>query len=722
MTSRHWSLLGGSEDDQVALILRQDAESGLDVAWFGDWCGAEPEALPPKPRQRWGARLDSAPVTAIATGAGGAASGPPALEVRRADGRWAFLPERVTVAHLADGHLRVQQHDEQIGIALEVDFVMASESAVVEITTTVTNLEAAPLTVDWCASAQLPLPFWADHLLDHAGDWCAEFRRELRPLGSAGFLREVREGRSSHAHPPMLLFAEGAPRPDSGRVLGVQLAWSGNHRSRVDRLPDGSDEVQTGVLPLAGELVLAPRGRWQAPTVHAAVSARGLDGLAERFAVHCRGRILPPTGQRRPRPVHLNTWEALYFDHSAQRLDALVDAAAEVGVERFVLDDGWFRGRRDDRRALGDWSPDPERYPQGLAPLIERVQGRGMHFGIWVEPEMVSEDSDLFRTHPHWARSLPGRAPLFGRQQRVLDLTQSDVVEHLFGVLDGLLTEYAIDYLKWDHNRVLTEAAADGGPGHVGQVEALYGLLDRLREAHPDVEIESCASGGGRLDWGMLQRCHRVWTSDCNDPGTRARIMAGAGLFLPPEVTGVHIGPERAHTTGRVSALDFRAAVALLGHFGLELDLLALAAQERKRLAAHVARYTRLRSLLHTGRRATPVFDDDHLVRVVTAADQARAVVIVLRLDDGHPGRPVQFRCTDLDPIRNYRIRLAEPLPETGVLPVSLIGARDFDPPGALVSGAWLAHAGLRLQLPAPQTAAVFELEADQRPRMASSP
>lgn len=712
MTSRHWSLLGGAADDQVALVLQQDDEHGLSVAWFGDWQGPPPGALPPRRRQRWGARLDGGPVSLIGTGPGGGYAAAPALELRRQDGRWTFLPEAVDV-RAADGDtLEVALTDTRVGVRLDVGFRLGAETGVLEVTTCISNLEAVPLVVSWCASAHLPLPYWADHLLDHTGDWCAEFRRELRPLGEAGLLREVREGRSSHARPPMLAFSEGPPLPDRGRVLGMQLAWSGNHRSRVDRLADGDDMVQIGLLPLADELVVANSACWQAPTAHVTVSCHGLDGLAARFTEHCRARILPERGQRWPRPVHLNTWEAVYFDHSGERLDELVDAAADVGVERFVLDDGWFRGRRDDRRALGDWSPDPERYPGGLEPLIERVHGRGMRFGLWVEPEMISEDSDLFRQHPEWARGLVGRAPLFGRQQRVLDLTCPEALQHVFATLDDLLRRHAIDYLKWDHNRTLTEAAADGSPGHVGQTQGLYQLLDRLRAAHPEVEIESCASGGGRLDWGVLERCHRVWSSDSNDPVVRARIMVGAGLFLPPEVLGVHVGPERAHTTGRSTSLDFRAAVALLGHFGLELDLLALSDPDRERLGAHVARYKRLRNLLHSGRHATPVFDADHLVRVVTAEDRRSALLIVLRLDDRVPGRPLQFRCGGLDPSCDYRLQLAEPLPDPDLRPVCVVGGKDFASSRAVVSGAWLAHAGLRLQLPAPQTAAVFELQA----------
>ncbi len=608
--------------------------------------------------------------------------------------------------------LEVIQTDDVAALVLTISFHLDAATGVLEVASRLGNLGADMVTLGWCAAVELPLPFWADHLLDHAGDWCAEFRRETRKLGAAGLLRESREGRSGHVHPAVLVFSAGVPSAAGGRVFGMQLAWSGNHRGRVDRRLDGTDVAQLGVLPLGNELRLDAGGSWQSPAAFCAVSRHGLDGLAERFAAGCRARILPTSGQRWPRPVHLNTWEALYFDHSREGLEALAVAAAGVGVERFVLDDGWFRGRRDDRRALGDWSADPQQYPEGLGPLIDHVRGLGMHFGLWVEPEMISEDSELFRQHPQWVRGQSGRPPLYGRHQRVLDLGQPEVCDYLFLLLSGLLQAHPIDYLKWDHNRVLTESAKGGGPGHTSQVVGLYGLLDRLRSAHPEVEIESCASGGGRADWGMLQRCHRIWTSDSNDPVVRARIMAGAGLLAPPEVLGAHIGPERAHTTGRVSDLDFRAAVALLGHFGLELDVLALDANERQRLAAHVQRYKRLRELLHTGRHAQPVFDGDHLVRIVTAADRRRAVAIVLRLDDRRPGQPLRFALADLAPELSYRLTLSDPLPDMERRPVMLVGASDFEAAGRVVGGAWLASAGLTLQLPAPQSALVLELQA----------
>lgn len=725
MIARHWALVGGPADDRVALLLAEDDESGLAVVWFGEWhasvsSGAHTEArsfeasapIHHPRRQRWGARLDHAAGSAMWVGEGGTPVSAPALQYQRESGGWTFLPDQIEVHARRPQRLEVVQTDTAQALSLTIFFDVDVATGVLEVASRLSNLGADAVTVSWCAAVELPLPFWADHLLDHAGDWCAEFQREKRALGAAGLLRESREGRSGHAHPPVLVFSAGPPSAASGRVLGMQLAWSGNHRERVDRRRDGTDVAQLGVLPLGNELRLEAGASWQSPAAFCAVSQLGLDGLAERFAAACRERILPRSGQRWPRPVHLNTWEALYFDHGRERLEALAKAAAALGVERFVLDDGWFRGRRDDRRALGDWSADPQRYPDGLAPLIETVRGLGMYFGLWVEPEMVSEDSELLRQHPHWARGQPGRPPLLGRHQRVLDLGQAEVCDHLFTVLSGLLQAHPIDYLKWDHNRVLTESATAGGPGHLAQVAGLYGLLDRLRSAHPEVEIESCASGGGRADWGMLQRSHRIWTSDSNDPLVRARIMAGASLFAPPEVLGVHIGPARAHTTGRFSELDFRAAVALLGHFGLELDLLALDSAERQRLAAHVERYKRLRDLLHGGRQAMPVFDEDHLLRVVTAPDGRRAVVILLRLDDKHPGRPLRFALADLDPELRYRLTLSEPLPEPARRPAMLVGAQDFEAPGIVVGGAWLASAGLMLQLPAPQSAVVIEIEA----------
>ena len=263
----------------------------------------------------------------------------------------------------------------------------------------------------------------------------------------------------------------------------------------------------------------------------------------------------------RPRPVVLNTWEAVYFDHRLDRLTALADTAAELGVERFVLDDGWFRHRRDDTAGLGDWYVDEDVWPDGLHPLVNHVRGLGMEFGLWVEPEMVNPDSDLARAHPEWVREAPP-----WRNQQVLDIAQPDAYAYLLERLDALVSEYAIDFLKWDHNRDLV------GGAHA-QTLAAYRLLDELRERHPALEIESCSSGGSRVDLGILARTDRVWASDTNDALERQAIQRWTQLLLPPELVGSHVGPPRAHTTGRTHDLSFRVATALFGHFGIEWDI-----------------------------------------------------------------------------------------------------------------------------------------------------
>lgn len=705
-------LLQGGEDDPVACVIDAAGPGGARVLWFGDWVTGGSLPAAPQPRQRWGARLDDAPAATLIPGAGGGHPGPPALEFLRADGGWRFAPDRVDVQRDGDHGVILVQTDAAAGVAVQTRLWMDPVTGGLEVDSRLHNLGADALELRWLAALAMPLPHWCSEAIDFAGDWCAEFRRERVRLGEAVWVREVREGRSSHRHPPACLLVEPVVGARSGRALGVQFAWSGDHRIRVDRLADGSRVLQAGVLLHPGEVRLAPGASHATPTLHLTCSARGLDGLGARQHAVFRRRVQPTSGLRRPRPVHLNTWEAVYFEHDPAALAELAERAAAVGVERFVLDDGWFLGRTDDRRALGDWRVDPVRYPDGLGPLIDRVRGLGMEFGLWVEPEMVNDDSELARAHPDWIRGHGDPQPRTGRNQRVLDLTRPDVGDHLFAALDVLLRTHPIGYLKWDHNRTLTEAAAAGHAGHLEQTRALYRLLDRLRAAHPEVEIESCASGGGRADWGILTRTHRVWTSDCNDPVVRARIMAGVTPLLPPETTGVHIGPARAHTTGRVTDLDFRAAVALLGAFGLELDLRALDPAALARLTAHVARYRRWRDVLHGGVLATPVDDDDHLVRVAAASDRRRALVIVLRLDDRTPGRGVRFPLADLDPALRYRVRLAEPAPDPDVRP-GTPGLGAWRGEGVVVDGAWLCSAGLSLQLWAPQSAVVLELQAE---------
>ncbi|MFI6128446.1 alpha-galactosidase [Micromonospora sp. NPDC051141] len=554
----------------------------------------------------------------------------------------------------------------------------------------------------------LPVPAVATELLDLTGRWCRERAPQRHPWPMGAWVREGRHGRTGHD--ATLLLVAGVPGFDfgHGEVWAVHTAWSGDHVTVAERRPTGEATLGGGELLAPGEIVLAPGEEYATPLLYAVRSADGLDGLSHALHTHLRAR---PGHPRTPRPVTLNVWEAVYFDHDLNRLRALADRAAEVGVERFVLDDGWFRGRRHDLAGLGDWWVDEQVWPDGLQPLIDHVRGHGMQFGLWVEPEMVNPDSDLFRAHPDWVLQTPGRLPPAWRHQQVLDLAHPDAYAYLRDRLDAVLNGHdGIAYLKWDHNRDLTEAGHGGRPGVHGQTVAVYRLLDELRARHPGLEIESCSSGGARVDLEILRHTDRVWASDCNDALERLSIQRWTGLLLPPELIGTHIGPDRSHTTHRVHDLGFRAVTALFGHHGIEWDIAAIDAPTRAELAAWVALHKRLRPLLHGG-RVVRVDHPDPAVQAhgVVAHDRSRAVYAVSRVATSVAQVPGAVRLPGLDPTRRYLVRLPAGVPEPALL--------ELAPPGWLASGAGVTLPGsvlgtVGLHLPAlhPEQALLLEV------------
>jgi alpha-galactosidase len=375
-----------------------------------------------------------------------------------------------------------------------------------------------------------------------------------------------------------------------------------------------------------------------------------------------------------------------------------------------VLDDGWFGSRRDDTSGLGDWVVARDVYPDGLAPLIDRVRSLGMEFGIWVEPEMVNPDSDLYRAHPDWALTTPGYEAPLARHQLVLDLDNPGAYAHVFGQLDALLRDHDISYLKWDMNRDHVQGAgADGAAGTHAQTLALYRLLDELRAAHPDVEIESCSSGGARIDHEILRRTDRVWTSDNNDALDRQTIQRGVSMFVPPELMGAHIGPTRAHTTGRVHSLAFRAATALFGHLGVEWDVQKLSDRDRDDLAAAIALHRRLRPLLHTGDAVRFDAEDGYVAHGVYAADRSEAVVSFAVLRSPASQTPPPLRLPGLDPDRSYEVRH---LPLAG----DVAGTGRHRPAwmdrGVLLTGRQLAEVGVQPPALYPERAVLIHLTA----------
>ncbi len=641
-----------------------------------------------------------APISIVALHADGFV-GRPGIGGHRGGGRgWA--PRFAPVAHrLAAGELVVESLDDVAGLALTTTIVVDD---VLRVRTALTNVADRRYSLD-SLTVTLPLPESAVELLRFEGRWAREFHPVRTPWQFGAVVSEHRRGRTSHEHPPLLFAGSAGFGEWSGEVHGVHVAWSGNTTLLADRLADGRRYVQGGELLHPGEVVLEPGETYTTPDV---VAVHAADGLTPATWGFHRAVRSGPAHPSTPRPVLLNTWEAVYFNHDHDTLYELAEVAASIGVERFVLDDGWFGSRRDDTSGLGDWVVSAEVYPDGLAPLIEHVSGLGLEFGIWVEPEMVNPDSELYRAHPDWALTTDGYEPVLGRHQLVLDLARPEAFAHVLGQLDALLADHDISYVKWDMNRDHVQGSgATGAPGTHEQTIALYALLDELRRRHPDVEFESCASGGGRVDHEILRRAERVWTSDCNDALERQTIQRGASMLIPPEVMGAHIGPTRAHTTARVHSLAFRGATALFGHLGVEWNVARIDPDRRASLATLIALHKRLRPLLHSGDVVRFDTEDAYCAHGVYATDRSEAIVSFAQLATAPSLAPPALRLPGLDPDGRYRI-------EHIALPDERWGMAATQPGwltnGVELTGRQLAAHGIRPPVMHPESAVLISL------------
>ncbi|MEP6527168.1 MAG: alpha-galactosidase [Nocardioidaceae bacterium] len=579
----------------------------------------------------------------------------------------------------------------RLGLSLNVEL---TASGLLRLRATLRNDDPASEYVLDGVVIALPVPTEADELLDLTGGHTRERIPQRQPFTVGRHERDNRRGRTGTDATLLVVAGAQGFGFERGEVWGVHVGWSGNHRTYAERSSSGESVIGAGELLMPGEIVLQPGAAYDSPWVYGSYGD-GLDELSHRFHAWLRSRPQHPT-RSRPRPVTLNTWEAVYMHHDQQRLFALAEAAAAAGVERFVLDDGWFHGRRDDTTALGDWYVDRDVYPEGLHPLARHVRGLGLEFGLWVEPEMVSPDSDLARAHPEWILRTGGREPLTSRHQQVLDLGMPEAYAYVLERLDALLTEYPIGCLKWDHNRDLHDAG-HGPRGTAGvhlQTLAVYRLMDELRTAHPHLEIESCSSGGGRVDLGVVQRAERIWASDCNDALERQRVQRWSSLLLPPEMIGSHIGPPRSHTTGRTQDLSFRAGTALFGHMGIEWDITGSSAQDRAELARWVALHKRLRGLLHSERVVrSDHADPDTWVHGVVASDGSEAVYAVVAMAHRHRTRPGRVRLPGLRATTAYRLSVlsaADPLGTNDTTPPPWLAHSPVEMAGSVLSGAGL--------------------------------
>lgn len=527
--------------------------------------------------------------------------------------------------------LQLRLVDTIAGLEFTSEFELDEQTGVLKTRNKLRNLKAGAFTVNRLA-VTIPLPEYADEVCHFYGRWVREFQLHRHTLKHGGFIQENRVGRTSHEYPPNIMIGEQGFKEQSGQVWGFHLAWSGNHRIRADIDIRGRRTVQLEALYFPGEIQLAQHEEIATPWVYTTFSNQGLNAMSGQFHHYVREHLVRFPRQK-TRPVHLNIWEGVYFDHHPDHIIAMATEAAKMGVERFIIDDGWFIGRDDDFGGLGDWYLDERKYPQGLTPIIKSVKDLGMQFGIWVELEMINKNSQLYRQHPDWLLQVEGYAQPQERNQHVLDLCNPDVFNYLVERMDWLLGNHEIDYVKWDMNRRIVQGGHNGQAAVTKQTEAFYRLCDVLCEKYPQVEFEACASGGGRIDYEVLKRSQRFWTSDDNDALERQTIQRGMSYFYPPEVMGAHIGGKHCHTTYRQLDVSFRGLTALFGHMGVELDPVKESEAERQGFSKYIALHKQLRPLLHSGK----VFrldrqDPASLVNGVINQDGTQAVVLVNQL------------------------------------------------------------------------------------------
>lgn len=639
-------------------------------------------------------------------------TGAPGLELSDQQDGWAVGPTLVAIEQTtttdAQQQLRLVSVDDARQLQLTHLLTLDPVSHVLSLRTSVQNLGTNPRALHWCAAGTILLPDHLNELTSFEGRWSNEFQRRRQPLALGSFVRQNRKGKTSHDTYPALLVHSNSTTEQAGEVYGFHLGWSGNHSLRAELTSEGRSYVQFGELLLPGEVTLAAGEQYQSPCLYLSYATEGFSQLSQQFHQFVRSRLLSAAQQQKARPVHYNTWEGIYFNHDTHTLMQLASRVATLGVERFVLDDGWFLGRRGDFAGLGDWRVDPAVYPEGLAPLIAHVNALGMEFGLWFEPEMVNPDSELFREHPDWVLGTANNPQMRFRNQLVLDVSRPEVSAYLYQQIDTLLVQHPqIRYIKWDMNRDLNHpGGVHGQPAVHRQVQAVYQLISRLKAAHPGLEIESCCSGGGRADYGILAHTDRIWTSDSNDALDRLNIQRGCSFFLPAEVMGAHVGPRDCHITGRRVSIEMRCAVALFGHFGIEMDPRELTESETQTLTQAIAFYKAERSFIRSALLQRLDSDGDSINFGLVAPDQSRAIFAYNSVKETARTMPARLRFAGLNAAAHYRLTLAWPSQLKEYSPSMLQVV-----PGEIFTGEALMHFGVQMPILHPQSSLIFVLE-----------
>ena len=599
--------------------------------------------------------------------------------------------------------LEIDLRDEPTGLAITLTLSIFRDQPIVARSVHLKNFGGAKVVVRTAMSATLELPDDDWNLLTFSGAWARERFPVDRPLvpgrQGVGSLR----GGSGNEHNPSLVLRRPATTEAAGDCWGIVLAWSGNFLAEAEVGPFGTTRVRIGVHPDQFAWPLEAGESFTTPEALLAWTDAGLSAMSESLHELLRHRMARGPWRDAPRPVLLNNWEGTYFDFDHDRIVAMARAAKDMGMELFVLDDGWFGRRDSDDRSLGDWVVDRRKLPHGLDGLAREVKSLGLGFGVWIEPEMVNPDSDLFRAHPDWAIGVPGRKRTESRQQLVLDFANPVVVEHIASAIIEAIASAPIDYIKWDWNRFITEPFTPTlPPDRQGEFFyrynlGMYELYERLTTRFPHILFESCASGGARFDAGILAWAPQAWTSDDTDAVERLKIQWGTSFAYPLSSMGAHVSAVPNHQTGRLASLDFRAAVAMFGAFGYELDPTAMSEDDLATVRRQVAFYTERRDLFQYGRflRLRSPFDGDgnETAWMVASPDASRAVVAHYRVL--HRPWPHRDRLVvrGLDPAARYAVTcwdgFGAPMPtvERGGDELMTVGL-GIEPPDPMPAGA----------------------------------
>ena len=571
----------------------------------------------------------------------------PTIIVRRSDGAamsrlryvdfdlvdGAPLLEGLPCARSGGQTLTVTLADDFSAVRVKLNYTVWDDSNVIARNTEIVNGEAADVTIERAFGFAIDLPTGDYKTLSLVGRWAQERIPQIEDIGHGTRRFQSMRGISSHEMNPFVGILKPDTTENTGDCYGVQLVYSGSFAITTERFDDKPLRVQGGINDIGFNWKLASGESFVTPQALLCFSSEGIGGMSRSYADFIRDRIVNPRFAYAKRPVVVNNWEATYFDFDTDKLFAIIDKAATLGVDTFVLDDGWFGKRDNDDSGLGDWFVNTKKLRGGLKPVIDRCKQNGLKFGLWFEPEMVSEDSDLYRTHPDWAVGKLGNEPSRSRNQLVLDMTRKEVVDYVFEAVSKVLVDSDISYVKWDMNRGVTEAysmalsADKQGEFYHRYTLGVYDLADRLTKAFPDVFFEGCASGGGRFDAGVLYYFPQIWTSDDTDAYERTKIQWGTATCYPQSAMSCHVSACPNHQTQRITPFNTRGVVASLGPTGYELDPTKLSEQEIAQVKTQIADYEKVADLLLQGdsfRLCNP-FSGNYFAQMIVAKDKRAA-------------------------------------------------------------------------------------------------